>query len=79
MPTHLYFHAGTQDYLKQVDRGVWLQGLCDEACDPPTFYPEWFDRLAMTILRDSWGMDVTDINSANCKQIYIHLINYIDI
>ena len=48
-----------------------------EAHDPPPFYPDWFCRLAVKIIDESWGIGVDNIDATNCKDIYIHVKDYI--
>lgn len=44
---------------------------------PPPFYPDWFCRLAVKIIDESWGIGVDNIDATNCKDIYIHVKDYI--
>ena len=67
-------HAGTQNYAKSVDSGVWMHGMLHDSERPPPFYKQDFKEEADALLKASFDMTHEQITVSNMVGIYCHLV-----
>lgn len=69
--------AGTEDHAKDLNPTVWVNAMATESEQPGEFYSTEFKNWADKVL-DEININQDDITSHNCKQVYLHLVHYMD-
>lgn len=72
---HTISFLGSSDYKKTLDVSAWSFCYTNLACRPLPFYPPEFKEAATVIMQEDLHMTKDDINVANAKIVYLHLIN----
>lgn len=65
--------AGTSDFLKPIDVGVWMRAYVNESETCKPFYPLYSKRWADNLLLTHFNVQQQCILSSYCKDMYLYL------
>ena len=75
----LFYFLGTTDQLQPIDSTLWAHCMLYESIASPPLCPESFKDICEDVLHDTLNLSPDDITHANCRNIYLQLVNSIKI
>ena len=75
-----YYIIGAQDYIIQpIDVPLWMYAMRNESVSKPDFYPDSFQQVVDNLLESSLGLKQEDISHSNIEDIYLYIVNNIEL